>query len=99
MPGIPAPIDMGKFVAQYGRFPTPEEMKAASVQAGGFDNSALMRDPKYKQMETMNQGMQVSEPYIPANRQALGKNNPMNAISQQTPVGERVDQFLGKMVK
>ena len=63
----------------------------------GFDNSALMQDPKYKQMETMNQGMEVSEPYLEANKQAFSKNNPMNAISQETPVGDRVDEFLGRM--
>ena len=63
----------------------------------GFDNSALMQDPKYKQMETMNQGMEVSEPYVEANKQAFSKNNPMNAISQETPVGDRVDEFLGRM--
>ena len=95
MPGIPAPIDMGQFAAQYGRFPTAEEMKAASMQ-GGFDNSALMEDPKYKQQDTINQGMAVSEPYEEANKQAFSKNNPMNAISQETPVGDRVDEFLGK---
>ena len=33
-------------------------MPGYSPQAG-FDNSALMQDPKYKQMETMNQGMEV----------------------------------------
>ena len=53
-----------------------------------------MQDPKYKQMETMNQGMEVSEPYLEANKQAFSKNNPMNAISQETPVGDRVDAFL-----
>ena len=96
MPGLPAPIDMGQFVAQYGRFPTAEEMKTASMQ-GGFDNSALMQDPKFKQQETINQGMAVSEPYEQANKQAFSKNNPMNAISQETPVGDRVDKFLNKM--
>ena len=55
-----------------------------------------MQDPKYKQMETMNQGMEVSEPYLEANKQAFSKNNPMNAISQETPVGDRVDEFLSK---
>ena len=71
-------------------------MPGYSPQAG-FDNSALMQDPKYKQMETMNQGMEVSEPYLEANKQAFSKNNPMNAISQETPVGDRVDSFLKKM--
>ena len=63
----------------------------------GFDNSALMQDPKYKQIETINQGMEVSEPYLEANKQAFSKNNPMNAISQETPVGDRVDEFLNRM--
>tara|TARA_B000000557_G_C20515122_1_gene333876 strand:+ start:65 stop:286 length:222 start_codon:yes stop_codon:yes gene_type:complete len=71
-------------------------MPGYSPQAG-FDNSALMQDPKYKQMETMNQGMEVSEPYLEANKIAFSKNNPMNAISQETPVGARVDEFLGRM--
>jgi len=65
----------------------------------GFDNSALMQDPKYKQQDTINQGMEVSEPYLEANKQAFSKNNPMNAISQETPVGDRVDEFLGRMGK
>ena len=68
-------------------------MPGYSPQAG-FDNSALMQDPKYKQMETMNQGMEVSEPYLEANKIAFSKNNPMNAKSQETPVGDRVDAFL-----
>ena len=63
----------------------------------GFDNRALMQDPKYKQMDTMNQGMEVSEPYFEANKQAFSKNNPMNAISQETPVGDKVDAFLKSM--
>ena len=60
----------------------------------GFDNSALMKDPKFKQEDTMNQGMEVSEPYEEANKQAFSKNNPMNAISQETPIGDRVSDFL-----
>ena len=63
----------------------------------GFDNSALMQDPKFRQMDTMNQGMTVSEPYEEANKQAFSKNNPMNAISQETTVGDRVDEFLERM--
>ena len=71
-------------------------MPGYSPQAG-FDNSALMQDPKFKQMDTMNQGMEVSEPYEEANEKAFEKNNPMNAISQETPVGDRVDEFLGRI--
>ena len=73
-----------------------KKMPGYSPQAG-FDNSALMQDPKYKQMETMNQGMEVSEPYFEANKQAFSKNNPMNAISQETPVGDKVSEFLKMM--
>jgi len=70
---------------------------ADRILGDGFDNSALMQDPKYKQMETMNQGMEVSEPYFEANEKAFEKNNPMNAISQETPVGDRVSDFLKMM--
>ena len=63
----------------------------------GFDNSALMQDPKFKQEDTMNQGMAVSEPYEEANEKAFEKNNPMNAISQETPVGDKVSEFLKMM--
>ena len=63
----------------------------------GFDNSALMQDPKFKQEDTMNQGMEVSEPYEEANKQAFSKNNPMNAISQETPVGDKVSEFLKRI--
>ena len=63
----------------------------------GFDNSALMQDPKFKQEDTMNQGMAVSEPYEEANEKAFEKNNPMNAISQETPVGDKVSEFLKRV--
>ena len=79
-----------------GNFKGPIMPEPPQVQSG-FENSALMRDPKFRQMDTMNQGMEVSEPYFEANKQAFSKNNPMNAISQETPVGDRVDNFLKKM--
>ena len=69
----------------------------SKILGAGFDNSALMQDPKFKQEDTMNQGMAVSEPYEEANKQAFSKNNPMNAISQETTVGDRVDEFLKRM--
>jgi hypothetical protein len=71
-----------------------DAIKGFSGLGSGFDNSALMQDPKFRQMDTMNQGMEVSEPYFEANKQAFSKNNPMNAISQETPVGDRVDAFI-----
>ena len=64
-----------------------------------FDESSLMSDPKLKQMDTMNQGNMVSAPYFQANKMAAEKTNPMNAISQETPVGDRVDDFLNRMGK
>lgn len=73
---------------------------ATGVEKGmgaGFDNSALMQDPKFKQEDTMNQGMAVSEPYEEANEKAFEKNNPMNAISQETPVGDKVSEFLKRI--
>ena len=80
----------------FGNFKGPTMPQPPQIQPG-FDNSALMQDPKYKQQDTINQGMEVSEPYEQANKQAFSKNNPMNAISQETPVGNRVDEFLKMM--
>ena len=76
-------------------FPPP--IMSPTKIGDGFDNSALMQDPKFKQEDTMNQGMAVSEPYEEANEKAFEKNNPMNAISQETPVGDRVSDFLKMM--
>ena len=73
-------------------------MPGYSTQAG-FDQSSLMSDPKLKQQETMNQGNMVSEPYFQANKMAAENTNPMNARSQETPVGDRVADFLNKMSK
>ena len=69
--------------------PSPMQFQA------GFDNSALMQDPKLRQEDTINQGNKVSEPYREANQQAFDKINPMNAVSQETPpIQDRVDEFL-----
>ena len=65
----------------------------------GFDQSSLMSDPKLKQQETMNQGNMVSALIFRRIRWLLRKTNPMNAISQETPVGDRVDDFLSRMGK
>ena len=73
-------------------------MPGYPVQAG-FDQSSLMTDPKLKQQETMNQGNMGSGPYFQANKMAAEKTNPMNAISQETPVVDRVDDFLSRMGK
>ena len=73
-------------------------MPGYPMQAG-FDQSSLMSDPKLKPQETMNQGNMVSQPYFEANKMAAEKTNPMNAISHETPVGDRVDDFLNRMSK
>ena len=73
-------------------------MPGYPMQAG-FDQSSLMSDPKFKQQETMNQGNMVSAPYFQANKIASENTNPMNAVSQETPVGDRVDEFLNRMGK
>ena len=43
------------------------------------------------------QGQAVSAPYADAMKQASLKNNPMNAVSQETGVSARVDDFLNRM--
>ena len=73
-------------------------MPGYPVQAG-FDQSSLISDPKLKQQETMNQGNMVSAPYFQANKIASENTNSMNARSQETPVGDRVDDFLNRMGK
>ena len=73
-------------------------MPGYSMQAG-FDQSSLMSDPKLKQQDTMNQGNMVSKPYFQANKIASENTNPMNARSQETPIGDRVVDFLNRMGK
>ena len=73
-------------------------MPGYPMQAG-FDQSSLMSGPKLKQQETMNQANMVSAPYFRANKMAAENINPMNAVSQETPVGDRVDEFLNRMGK
>ena len=73
-------------------------MPGYPMQAG-FDQSSLMSDPKLKQQETINQGNMVSAPYFQANKMAAEKTDSMGCISQETPVGDRVDDFLKRMGK
>ena len=71
-------------------------MPGYPMQAG-FDQSSLMSDPKLKQQETMNQGNMVSAPYFQANKMAAEKTNPMNAVSQEPPITDRVDDYLAQI--
>ena len=83
----------------YSMMPQQGQMSA------GFDQSGLamdkdLGDPR-RQMGLpggyATQGQAVSAPYAEANMKAAEKTNPMNAASQETPVGDRVDSFLKKM--
>ena len=86
---------MGNFKDEMMPSPAPPVPPAPPQVQQGFDNSALMQDPKFRQEDTMNQGNRVSEPYREANQQAFDKINPMNAVSQETPpIQDRVDEFL-----
>ena len=38
-----------------------------------------------------------SEQHLMINKKAAENTNPMNAVSQETPVGDRVDDFLNRM--
>ena len=72
---------------------------------GGVDQSGLsmdndLGDPRRQSRLPggyATQGQAVSAPYAQANMEAAKKTNPMNAKSQETPIGDRVDEFLGRM--
>jgi|TARA_R100000149_G_scaffold35489_1_gene13644 hypothetical protein len=71
----------------------------------GFDQSGLqmtadLGDPRRQSKLPggyATQGQSVSAPYAEANMKAAEKTNPMNAKSQETPVGDRVDEFLSRV--
>ena len=73
----------------------------------GFDQSGLQMsddigDPRRQSRLPggyATQGQAVSAPYAEANIKAAQKTNPMNAKSQETPVGDRVNEFLNRMGK
>ena len=44
-----------------------------------------------------NQGQAVSAPYAEANIKAAEKTNPMNAVSQEPGITDRVDDFLSRL--
>ena len=79
----------------------PQQMQVGGMQAG-FDQSGLqmsgdLGDPRRQEGLPggyATQGQAVSAPYAEANMKAAEKTNPMNAKSQETPVGDRVDAFL-----
>ena len=71
----------------------------------GFDQSGLQMSPDLGDPRRQSklpggyatQGQAVSAPYAEANMKAAQKTNPMNAKSQETPVSDRVDEFLNRI--
>ena len=72
------------------------------MNPAGFDPSGLADSIDPTRQSRLpggyaNQGVAVSAPYSEAMKQASKKNNPMNAASQETGVGEKVNDFLSRM--
>ena len=70
----------------------------------GFDPSGLdmdnLGDPRRQEGLPggyATQGQAVSAPYAEANIRAAEKANPMNAVSQEPPITDRVDDFLARI--
>ena len=70
----------------------------------GFDPAGLdmedLGDPRRQEGLPggyATQGQAVSAPYAEANIRAAEKTNPMNAVSQEPPITDRVDDFLARV--
>ena len=70
----------------------------------GFDSSGLdmanLGDPRRQEGLPggyATQGQAVSAPYAEANIRAAEKTNPMNAVSQEPPITDRVDDYLARI--
>ena len=70
----------------------------------GFDPSGLdmdnLGDPRRQEGLPggyATQGQAVSAPYAEANIRAAEKTNPMNAVSQEPGITDRVDDFLAQI--
>ena len=70
----------------------------------GFDPSGLdmagLGDPRRQEGLPggyATQGQAVSAPYAEANIRAAEKTNPMNAVSQQPTISNRVDDYLSRI--
>jgi len=71
---------------------------------GGFDPAGLdmedLGDPRRQEGLPggyATQGQAVSAPYAEANIRAAEKTNPMNAVSQEPGITDRVDDFLSRI--
>ena len=70
----------------------------------GFDPAVLdmadLGDPRRQEGLPggyATQGQAVSAPYAEANIKAAEKTNPMNAVSQEPGITDRVDDFLSRI--
>ena len=74
------------------------------MNMGGFDPAGLdmedLGDPRRQEGLPggyATQGQAVSAPYAEANIRAAEKTNPMNAVSQEPGITDRVDDFLSRI--
>ena len=74
------------------------------MNTDGFDPAGLdmedLGDPRRQEGLPggyATQGQAVSAPYAEANIRAAEKTNPMNAVSQEPGITDRVDDFLSRI--
>ena len=74
------------------------------MNGAGFDPTGLdmadLGDPRRQEGLPggyATQGQAVSAPYAEANIEAAKKTNPMNAVSQEPGITDRVDDFLSRI--
>ena len=74
------------------------------MYGAGFDPAGLdmqdLGDPRRQEGLPggyATQGQAVSAPYAEANIEAAKKTNPMNAVSQEPGITDRVDDFLSRI--
>ena len=74
------------------------------MYGAGFDPAGLdmqdLGDPRRQEGLPggyATQGQAVSAPYAEANIEAAKKTNPMNAVSQEPGITDRVDDFLARI--
>ena len=74
-------------------------MNGAGLDPAGLDMADL-GDPRRQEGLPggyATQGQAVSAPYAEANIRAAEKTNPMNAVSQEPGITDRVDDFLARI--
>jgi len=75
-------------------------MNGAGYDPSGLGMSHDIGDPRRQEGLPggyATQGQAVSAPYAEANIEAAKKTNPMNAVSQEPGITDRVDDFLSRI--